>query len=227
MWERICSKLASNLSALRPKDPHGFVLYKRREQFLRLAPTLKKDAPHLISLSCSSGTLLPSTKAWVVRILLWCGSKSQKLLTSLAKNKFVRVLWPQSEQIACGLGTNPPPQKGAFKGSAYRIKVLSALNGSFWDLFWPHRFVTLKGMPLPLLHMCSSGILLPSAKAYKAWVGHIFLRCGSMSQKLLTSLAKNKAVRVLQPQSGQTACRLGTNPPPQLLFNALMRMQEL
>ena len=37
-------------------------------------------------------------------------------------------------------------------------------------------------------NMCSSGILLPSAKTYKAWVGHIFLRCGSKSQKLLMSL---------------------------------------
>ena len=41
------------LSALGPKDPHGFVLCKRREQFFRLIPTSKKDASHscLISLS--------------------------------------------------------------------------------------------------------------------------------------------------------------------------------
>ena len=62
--------------------------------------------------------------------------------------------------------------------------------------------------------MCCSGTLLPSAKAYKAWVGRIFLQCGSKSQKLFTSFAKNKVVRVLRPQSGQTACRLGFVPPP-------------
>ena len=55
-WERNESKhtkLTSNLYALRPKDPHGFILYKRGEQFLGLALTSKKDAPHscLISLS--------------------------------------------------------------------------------------------------------------------------------------------------------------------------------
>ena len=70
MWGKICSK-----PALGPKDLHDFVIYKRREQFLR------------------------------------CGSKSQKLLTSLAKNKVMRVLQPPSEQTACGLGTSPPPQK--------------------------------------------------------------------------------------------------------------------
>ena len=61
--------------------------------------------------------------------------------------------------------------------------------------------------------MCSSGTLLPSTKAYKAWVRCIFLRYKTKSQKLLTSLEKNKAVRVLQPQSEQTACGLGTNAP--------------
>ena len=30
------------------------------------------------------------------------------------------VLRPQSEQTACGLGTNPPPQKGAFEGNAHQ-----------------------------------------------------------------------------------------------------------
>ena len=54
------------------------------------------------------------------RIFLRCGNKSQKRLTSLAKNKVVWVLQPQSGQNACGLGTNPPPQKGAFEGSAYQ-----------------------------------------------------------------------------------------------------------
>ena len=163
----------------------------------------------------------------------WCasfydvGASLKNYSRRLQKTNSCESFGLRANKLLVGLEQIPPPQKGAFKGSAYQIKVLSALNGSFWDLFRPHRFVTLKGMPLPLLHMCSSGILLPSAKAYKAWVGHIFLRCGSMSQKLLTSLAKNKVVQVLQPQSGQTACRLGTNPPPQLLFNALMRMQEL
>ena len=69
LWGRICSKPASSLSALGPKDLHGFVLCKRREQFLRLASTLKKDAPlmpykHWLKArvyhyyTCSSGTLI-------------------------------------------------------------------------------------------------------------------------------------------------------------------------
>ena len=41
-----------------------------------------------------------------------------------------RLLRPQSRQTACGLGTNPPPQKGTFKDSAH-AKVLFALGGSF------------------------------------------------------------------------------------------------
>ena len=47
------TKLTSNLYALGPKDLQGFILCKRGEQFLRLALTSKKDAPHscLISLS--------------------------------------------------------------------------------------------------------------------------------------------------------------------------------
>ena len=32
-------------------------------------------------------------------------------------------------------------------------KALSTLGGSFWDLLWPHGFVTPKGMPLPLLRL--------------------------------------------------------------------------
>ena len=72
---------------------------------------------------CCSGTLLSSAKvhkAWVGRIFLRCGSKSQKLLMSLEKNKIIRVLRPQSRQTTCGLRTNPPPQKDAFKGSAHQ-----------------------------------------------------------------------------------------------------------
>ena len=44
---------AVSLSTLGSKDPHGFVLCKQHEKFLRLTPTSKKDAPHscLISLS--------------------------------------------------------------------------------------------------------------------------------------------------------------------------------
>ena len=61
---------------------------------------------------------------------------------------------------------------------------------------------------------CGGGTNPSPAKAYKAWVGRIFLRCGSKSQKLLTSLAKNKVIRVLRPQSRQTACGLGFIPPP-------------
>ena len=53
LWERICFKSASSLSALGLNDPQDFVFFKRHEQFLRLAPTSKKDAPHscIISLS--------------------------------------------------------------------------------------------------------------------------------------------------------------------------------
>ena len=129
MWGRNESKPASNLFALGPKDPHGFLLCKRCEQFLRLAPTLKKDASHscLISLSwrqeCCSGALLPSVKAykaWVGRIFLRCGSKFQKLLTSLAKNESVWVLRPQRGKTACKLGFVPSPQKGTFEGDAHQ-----------------------------------------------------------------------------------------------------------
>ena len=53
MWGRICSKPASSLSFLGLKDLNDFVLCKRRELFLILAPTSKKEMPHscLISLS--------------------------------------------------------------------------------------------------------------------------------------------------------------------------------
>ena len=51
LWGRICSKPASILSALGLKNPHSFVLCKQHEQFLRLAPTLKKDALHLCLIS--------------------------------------------------------------------------------------------------------------------------------------------------------------------------------
>ena len=129
MWGRNESKPASNLFTLGPKDPHGFLLCKWCEQFLRLAPTLKKDASHscLISLSwrqeCCSGALLPSAKAykaWVGRIFLRCGSKFQKLLTSLAKNESVWVLRPQRGKTACKLGFVPSPQKGTFEGDAHQ-----------------------------------------------------------------------------------------------------------
>ena len=53
LWGRNESKLTSSLSALGTKDPHGFILCKRCEQFLRLALTSKKNASHscLINLS--------------------------------------------------------------------------------------------------------------------------------------------------------------------------------
>ena len=43
--------------------------------------------------------------------------------------------------------------------------------------------------------------------------GHIFFQCGSKFKTLLTSLAKNKAVRILRSQSEQTTCGLGFVPP--------------
>ena len=46
LWGRNESKPASSLFALGPKDPHGFIFCKRREQYFRLAPASKKDAPH-------------------------------------------------------------------------------------------------------------------------------------------------------------------------------------
>ena len=111
------------------------------------------------------------------------------------------------------------PIKRRFGGSAHP-RVLSASR--LKDL---HGFVTRgKGMPphvqtacVPLQYMCCSGTLLPLAKAYKVWVGCVFLQCGSKSQKLLTSLAKNKVMQVLRPQSRQTACGFRTNPPLQYL----------
>ena len=94
LWGRIYSKPASNLSALGPSDPYGFVFFKRCEQFLRLALTSKKDVPY----SC----------------LISLGWRQVPLQHMLAKNKTVWVLRPQSRKTDCGLGTNPPPQKGTF-----------------------------------------------------------------------------------------------------------------
>ena len=51
--------------------------------------------------------------------------------------------------------------------------------------------------------MCCSGTFLPSAKAYKAWVGHIFLRCGSKSQKLLMSLEGTKSCEFFGPRANK------------------------
>ena len=72
------------------------------------------------------------------------------------RNKAVWVLWSQSRQTACGLEKNPPTKR-CFWGQC-PSKVLFALGGSFWDLLRPHEFVTPKGTPLPLQHMCNSYI---------------------------------------------------------------------
>ena len=68
----------------RVKDLHRFVLCKRHEQYLRLAPTSKKDASHscLISLNwrqeCT--TMCCSGRGVSFRVTNSCGrSKSQKL----------------------------------------------------------------------------------------------------------------------------------------------------
>ena len=98
------------------------------------------------------------------------------------------------------------------------VKITKGIEGSAHQRycpFWVAIFETCSNRTGLLPHrafcggrstrnLCSSGTLLPSAKAYKAWVGRIFLRCGSKSQKLLMLLVKNKIVWVLRPQSRQT-----------------------
>ena len=68
----------------RVKDLHRFVLCKRHEQYLRLAPTSKKDASHscLISLNWKQEctTMCCSGRGMPFRVTNSCGrSKSQKL----------------------------------------------------------------------------------------------------------------------------------------------------
>ena len=70
--------------------------------------------------------------------------------------------------------------------------------------------------------VCSSGILLPSTKAYKAWVGRIFFRCGSKSKKLLTSLARIKPCGSFGPRANKLLAGLDQNPPPQVPFFILI-----
>ena len=72
----------------------AWLCFKRHEQFLRLAPTSKKDVPHscLISLSwrqdCTTTTSKTAHVTW---------------------SKPVWILRLQSGQTACELETNPPP----------------------------------------------------------------------------------------------------------------------
>ena len=68
-------------------------------------------------------------------------------------------------------------------------------------------------------NMCSSGILLPSAKTYKAWVGHIFLRCGSKSQKLLMSLEGTKTCGSFDPKADKLLAGWEQNPSSQQHFH--------
>ena len=69
--------------------------------------------------------------------------------------KWTKCLWAWNKSS---------PTKRCFWGQC-PSKVLFSLGGNFWDLLRPHGFVTLKGTPLPLQHMCCSSTLLSSAKA--------------------------------------------------------------
>ena len=65
---------------------------------------------------------------------------------------------------------------------------------------------------------CCSGTLLPSAKAYKAWVGCIFLWCGSKSQKLLMSLEGAKPCGSFDPRAGKLLAGLNKSSPTKRHF---------
>ena len=68
-------------------------------------------------------------------------------------------------------------------------------------------------------YMCNSGTLLPSDKTYKAWVWHIFFRCGSKSQKLLMSLEGTKTCGSFGPRVDKLLAGLEQNPSPQQYFH--------
>ena len=63
---------------------------------------------------------------------------------------------------------------------------------SFYFLFLNAKCVKKSCVYLFIYYCYCSGTLLPSAKAYKVWVGRIFLQCGNKSQKLLMSLEGTK-----------------------------------
>ena len=75
-----------------------------------------------------------------------------------------------------------------------------------------------KGKSVPLQHMCCSGTLLPLAKAYKAWVGRIFLRCGSKSQKLLMLLEGTKLCESFGPRADKLLAGWKNLPPQKGAF---------
>ena len=63
----------------------------------------------------------------------------------------MQVLSPRADKLLAGLDSFLPHKKAILR--AVPIKGIVCLGGSFWDLFRPHEFVTLKGMPLPLQHI--------------------------------------------------------------------------
>ena len=147
---------AVSLSAFGSNDSHGFVLCKEREQFLRFAPTSKKDAPHsyFISLGwrqeCTTtthGVPFGATKSYD-------RSKSQKLPTK-ANNTF----------------DGHCPQKRLFVGEDPPAVSLFALG--FKDLHdfvlckWCEQF--LKLVP-HIKERCT--LLMPYKPWLKAWVYH-------------------------------------------------------
>ena len=136
------------------------------------------------------------------------GASLKNYSRRLQRTKLCRSFGPKVDKLLAGLEQILPHKKVLLR--AVPIKDIVRFGWQFLRLAPITRVCYLEGHA-----STTSGTLLPSAKAYKAWVGCIFLRCGSKFQKLLTSLAKNKTVRVFHPQSGQTACGLGTNPPLQ------------
>ena len=67
----------------------------------------------------------------------------------------------------------------------------------------PHNFVTPKGTPLPLPHVCGSGTLMLVSSTYKAWVGRISCQCGTGQEQAIHlphSALKTKSCRLGSPK---------------------------
>ena len=147
---------------------------------------------------CSSCKLLPSAKtykAWVGHIFLWCGSKSQKLLMSLEGTKPCRSFDSKADKLQVGNKILP------YKKALLRIVPIKGIWVAIFKTCSNYTGLLPRRACLYHYYMCSSGTLLPSSKTYKAWVGHIFLWCGSKSQKLLMSLEGTKTCGSFGPRA--------------------------
>ena len=151
-------------------------------------------------------------------------------LPMLLENKTVRAWLPKADKQACEWpGTKSSPIKRRFWGTV-PIKSIVRFGkrvGLAWPCSTPYDTCTvllpMKGTPLPLLHMCSSGTLMLVPSTYCVVVVHSCLYRALIKHEWGASLADvglhSKSSHVaweqnragLAPQSGHTSLRVARN----------------